>query len=321
MPDLLTRSPVGKSSLRVPLLSFGTAALSTAQAWNPGEPIPVSQSDDTLTYAYEQGIRWFDTAPNYGAGLAETRTGRVIAQLPREQIILSTKVGFVIQNGESHRDYTRDGVRRSLDDSLKRLGVESVDLLYVHDPDHHAEQVLNETFPALAELREQGVIKAIGAGMNQWQALLQFAHHADFDCFMIAGRWTLLEQGALPLLDVCAQKGISVFAASIYNSGILAVGADAPDARYNHAPADSSKRERVRRIEHICAEFNVPLHTAATQYPLAHPAVQALVVGFQRHQEVRACLDALDQAVPAALWERLQTEDVIIHDAPLPKVV
>lgn len=321
MPDLRTHTQVGKSSLQVPLLAFGTAALATAPAWDPGEPIPVSQSDDTLVYAYEQGIRWFDTAPNYGAGLAETRTGRVIAQLPSEQFILSTKVGFVIRNGESCRDYSRDGVWRSLEGSLKRLGVDAIDLLYVHDPDTYAEQVLSETFPALAALREQGVIKAIGAGMNQWQVPLLFAQHADFDCFMIASRWTLLEQGAMPLLEVCAQKGISVFAASIYNSGILAVGARSLDARYNHAPADSSIRERVRRIEDICAEFNVSLHTAATQYPLAHPAIQALVVGFQRMLEVRACLGALDQQIPAALWKRLQTENLISHDAPLPKVV
>lgn len=312
---------VGHSSLRVPLLAFGTAALATAPAWNPGDPIPDAQSRAALLYAFQRGIRWFDTAPNYCAGLAEARTGQVIRTLPRDQLTIATKVGFIIENGQSRRDYTRDGVRRSLDDSLKRLGVEAVDLLYVHDPDDYADQVLDETFAALAELRAQGVIKAIGAGMNQWDVPLRFAREADFDCFMIAGRWTLLEQGALPLLDVCAQKGISVFAASIYNSGILAVGADSAAARYNHAPAVPAVRERVRAIEQVCAAYGVSLHTAATQFPLAHPAVKALVVGFQHPEEVQVCLDALDQPIPEELWERLQKNGLISPTAPLPKAV
>lgn len=319
MIDLQARTQVGKSALWVPPLAFGTAALATAPAWNPGAPIPEIQSRAALTYAYEQGVRWFDTAPNYMHGLAETRLGQVASTLPRDEIVIATKVGFDISGAGSKRDYSRDGVRRSLEGSLKRLGVEYVDLLYVHDPDDYAQIVLDETFPALADLRAQGVIKAIGAGMNQWQVPMQFAHHADFDCFMIAGRWTLLEQGALPLLDLCGQKGISVFAASIYNSGILATGADHPQARYNHAPAASAVLERVRSLDSVCRAFGVPLHSAATQYPLAHPAVRALVVGFQSEAEVSACLDALNHPIPAALWEHLRAAKLILSEAPLPK--
>ncbi len=321
MPDLHSRTRIGKSALEVPLLAFGTAPLATAPAWNPGDPISEAQSRAALTYAYEQGIRWFDTAPNYMHGLAETRLGQVVSALPRNQIVIATKVGFDISGAESMRDYTRDGVRRSLDSSLKRLGVEQIDLLYVHDPDDYTQQVLDETFPALADLRAQGVIKAIGAGMNQWRVPMEFARHADFDCFMIAGRWTLLEQGALPLLDLCQQRGIAVFAASIYNSGVLATGADHPNARYNHAPPNPAVLVRVRALETVCRQFEVPLHTAATQYPLAHPAVNALVVGFQSVPEIQACLKALDQPIPAALWEQLRDDRLIVSEAPLPKVV
>lgn len=319
MIDLNGRIQVGKSTLHIPPLAFGTAALATAPAWNPGEPIPEAQSRETLIYAYQQGMRWFDTAPNYMHGLAETRLGQVVSMLPRAEIVIATKVGFDISGAESVRDYTRDGVRRSLDGSLKRLGVDHVDLLYVHDPDDYARQVLDETFPALADLRAQGVIKAIGAGMNQWRVPMQFAEHADFDCFMIAGRWTLLEQGALPLLEVCQQRGIAIFAASVYNSGVLATGAGDPQARYNHAPVPPAVVERVNAIETVCRTFNVPLHTAATQYPFAHPAVKALVFGFQSVREVRACLDALATPIPAALWPTLRDQHLILPEAPLPK--
>lgn len=320
MIDLRSRAPVGASSLTVPRLAFGTAALASAPAWGGGAPIPESQSIDAIQYACEQGIRWFDTAPYYGNGLAETRLGKALAGLPRDELVISTKVGFDISGSQGRRDYSRAGVLRSLESSLNRLGVDSVDLLYVHDPDDYAQQVLEETFPALADLRAQGVVKAIGAGMNQWQVPLMFARRAAFDCFMIAGRWTLLEQDALPLLNVSQRQGIAVFAASIYNSGILATGADHPQARYNHAPPPSAIIERVRAIEAVCNRFKVSLHDAATQYPLAHPAVKALVVGFQSISEVRACLNALDQPLPSSLWERLQNDGLIRSDAPLPKV-
>jgi D-threo-aldose 1-dehydrogenase len=303
--------PIGRNGLHVPPVAFGTAPLATGPAWSGGEPIPVEQSNAALVYAFEHGVTWFDSAPNYRHGLAETRTGGVIGGLPREAIVVATKVGFDISGGESRRDYSRDGVLRSLEGSLKRLRVNAVDIVYVHDPDDYADVVLRETFPALAELRAQGVIKAIGAGMNQWQVPLRFAREADFDCFMIAGRWTLLEQGALPLLDACAERDIAIFAASIYNSGILATGGDHPDARYNHAPASEAIRARVRALEAACVEAGIALHTAATQFPLTHPAVRALVVGFQSAAEVQACLTALEPPIPADFWRRLQELDLL----------
>lgn len=317
MINLSERTIIGKA-LSLPRLAFGTAPLSAAPAWGSGEPIPAVQAREAVLAAFAQGITWFDTAPSYGAGLAELRTGDALSSLPRDQIVIATKVGFVIEGSTMHRDYSREGVLRSLEASLKRLKVNAIDMLYVHDPDHYARQVLDETFPVLADLRAQGVVKAIGVGMNQWQIPMQFARYADFDCFMIAGRWTLLEQGALPLLDVCHTKNIAIFAASIYNSGILATGAVSPLARYNHAPAPADVIARVQAIEDVCKLFDVPLHTAATQYPFAHPAVKALVIGFQSAAEVNACLDAIQQSIPMALWERLRADGLLVPEAPFP---
>jgi D-threo-aldose 1-dehydrogenase len=307
-------TPVGRHGLRVPDIGFGTAPLAVAPAWGPGEPIPEAQAAETLYAAWEQGIRFYDTAPNYMLGLAESRLGLLLRHIPREQAVIATKVGFDISDGTSRRDYSRDGVLRSLEGSLKRLGTDRVDIVHVHDPDDHAAQVLDETFPALDALRSQGVIRAVGAGMNQWQVLLQFARSASFDCFMLANRFTLLEQGALPLLAECAARGIAVFAASIYNSGILARGADDPESRYNHAPAPEAVRAQVRRIARVCAAHGVPLHTAATQFPFLHPAVCAIVAGFQAPAEVHACLDALRHAVPPALWDALRHENLLVSE-------
>jgi D-threo-aldose 1-dehydrogenase len=321
MIDLSQRTTIGKTTLSVPRLAFGTAPLSVAPAWGSGPPIDESQAHTALLAAFAQGVTWFDTAPSYGRGLAELRTGKALSSLPRDQIVIATKVGFVIEGSTIRRDYSREGVLRSLEASLKRLNAEAIDLLYVHDPDDHARQVLDETFPALADLRAQGVIKAIGAGMNQWQVPMQFAQHADFDCFMIAGRWTLLEQGALPLLDVCHKKNIAIFAASIYNSGILAVGSASPQARYNHALPPLNVISRVQAIEDVCKLFDLSLHAAATQYPFAHPAVKALVVGFQSDTEVNACLNAIQKPIPMALWERLRADGLLVSEAPLPSKV
>lgn len=296
---------VGQTSLHVSMVGFGTAPLASAPSWDAGSPIAESVAADTLQYAFDRGVRFFDTAPAYGLGLAETRTGDFLSQLPRDRFSIATKVGFDISDGSLKRDYSRDGVHRSLEASLKRLRLDHVDLLHVHDADHAAEQVLKETFPTLAEMRAQGVIKAIGAGMNQWEVPLHFARHADFDCFMIAGRYTLLEQGATPLLDYCADHHITVFAASIYNSGILATGTGTGSPRYNHAPAPDSVIKRVQALETACDEHKVLLHTAATQFPLRHRAVQALVVGFQQPHEVQACLSALQTPIPPAFWDAL----------------
>ncbi|MGB7338212.1 MAG: aldo/keto reductase [Phototrophicaceae bacterium] len=309
-----------KSSLKIPTIGFGTAPLATPPAWNSGELIPETQAVEALEFAYENGITYFDTAPNYGKGLAESRTGLVIGQLPRERITIATKVGFDISGDTVQRDYSRDGILRSLEGSLKRLKVDSIDILHVHDPDFHFDEVVTHTLPTLVELRRQGVIKAIGAGMNQWEMLLRFSETNMFDCFMIASRYTLLEQGALPLLKHSFEKNIPIIAASIYNSGILATGTHTSTPRYNHGQAPIEVIERIGRIETICDSFSIPLHVAANQFPLANPAIQSIVVGFQKPSEVQTCLDAIQQDIPPAFWETLQAEHLIISEAPIPKV-
>jgi D-threo-aldose 1-dehydrogenase len=317
IPDELTT--IGRAGLKVPRSGFGTAPLATAPAWGSGEPIAEAQALAALEFAYTKGIRFFDTAPNYVRGLAERRTGLLLKQVPRESVIVATKVGFDITGAETRRDYSRDGVLRSLEGSLSRLHVDYVDIVHVHDPDDHYEEVLDHTFPTLDMLRQQGVIKAVGAGMNQWQMLMQFARQADFDCLMIAGRYTLLDQSALPLLDYCQARGIAIFAASIYNSGILATGASAA-ARptYNHGPAPDDIIARVQKIEAICRQSGLSLHTLATQFPLAHPAVSTLIVGFQHPAEVQAYLDAVAQQVPPGVWTRLLKDQLLIAETRVP---
>ena len=318
MTTLLPAQPLGRTTLNVPHVGFGTSPLGMPPGWGDGEPIAESQALQVLQYAFDEGIRFFDSAPSYGKGLAETRTGKFLRQIPREQVIVATKVGVDISGEAVRRDYSRDGILRSLEGSLKRLQVDAVDILHVHDADDDAAQVLNETFPALAELRAQGVIKAIGAGMNQWQVPMEFAQHADFDCFLIAGRYTLLEQGARAFFDLCHRKGIAIFAAGIYNSGLLAKGTASKGITYNYRPVPPEIITRVKAIEAICGELGVALHTAATQLPLAHPAVKAVVVGFQAASEVQAGLDALQQTIPATLWGRLREAGLLDLEAPVP---
>ncbi|MBC8099184.1 MAG: aldo/keto reductase [Armatimonadetes bacterium] len=320
MMNTLPRQQVGGTTLQVPVVGFGTAPLATAPGWRSGDPIPEAQALQALQYAYDEGIRFFDTAPAYVRGLAETRTGKLLGQLPREQFVVATKVGIDITGDNLRRDYSRDGVLRSLESSLKRLQVDHVDILHIHDADDDARQVLDETLPALDSLRSQGIIKAIGVGMNQWRVPMEFAQHADFDCFMIAGRYTLLEQGALPLFDLCHEKGITIFAASIYNSGILATGAASINAAYNHAPPSADISARVQALEAVCRAFDVPLHTAATQFPLAHPAVKSIIVGFQHISEIRACVDALQQTVPTTFWQHLVEAGTLDLNVPLPSM-
>lgn len=299
-------------------IGFGSAALANGPAWDWTGSISETQAIETVLHAYARGICLFDTAPSYGGGVVEERLGKALAQLPRDELVIATKVGYTRDAAGIHYDYSRDGVLRSLENSLKRLQLDRVDVVHIHDPDQHMQQTLQETYPTLAALREQGVIRKISAGMNQWQALLELAQHADFDCFMIAGRYTLLEQGALPLLAYCAAHGISLFAAAIYNSGILATGADAANAHYNHAPAPEAIRERVRQIEAICRIYQLPLHTAATQFPLLHPAVTHAVVGFQSPAEIDVCMDALTTPIDPALWKQLVHDGLLDPNTPIP---
>jgi D-threo-aldose 1-dehydrogenase len=302
----------------LPVLGLGTGA------WmSPFPAIPKDQAVGLVHFMLDRGESLFDTSPLYGRGVSEEWLGEAREKYPRERAVISTKAGYVIETGVEPRpkwvrtEWTRENMLRSVEASLARLRTDYVDIVHLHDPDCCPEDALKIAFPALAELREQGVIRAVGAGMNQWQMLVDFANQADFDCFMLAGRYTLLEQQSLPLLDLCLEKGIALFLGGVYNTGILATGAQ-PGARYNYRPASPEILERVARIEAICARYEISLRAAALQYPLAHPAVRSLVLGAQSISEYSEAISAVEMPVPADFWNELRTEGLISAEAPVP---
>lgn len=313
MPSAPTRL-LGKNPLQVTTFGLGTAPL--ANLYNA-----VSEGDAiaTVQTAYQNGVRLFDTAPLYGLGVSEERVGKALRGLPRSSYVISTKVGRVLKADRSGYDfdYSRNGVLRSLETSLQRLGMDYVDILHIHDPDNHQHAALETAFPTLAELRSQGVIRAIGAGMNQWQVLEHFARNADFDVFLLAGRYTLLEQTSLAFLKLCQEKGIGIFLGGVYNSGILATGPK-PDAKYNYANAPAPILQKAAAIQAVCARHGVPLNVAALQFACTHPAVTSLVVGAISPAEIETNLRSLQTPIPPALWQELRAEQLIEADAPIP---
>jgi D-threo-aldose 1-dehydrogenase len=320
-------------------LGFGTAPLG-----NLYRAITEEAAQAALEAAWETGCRYFDTAPLYGLGLAETRLNRFLLGRRREDYVLSTKVGRLLQACPPDRrtgigkffdtpsrreiyDYTYDGVMRSFEVSLERLGVDRIDILYGHDIDlfnHGTREVLeaklNEFigsgYYALLSLRDQGAIKAFGAGLNEWQACQWLAERGDFDLFLLAGRYTLLEQEALEtFLPLCERRGIGIVLGGPYNSGILASG-PRPGAHYNYDPAPPEILDRVARIEAVCKRHGVRLIEAALQFPLLHPAVVSVIPGGQSAAEVESNRAVLEQEIPAALWQDLKAEGLLRPDAP-----
>jgi D-threo-aldose 1-dehydrogenase len=321
MTDTIPTRRVGRTALQIARLGLGTAPLGDMYT-----TLPEPQAQETIRAALAHGINFIDTAPYYGLGKSEERIGAALAGIPRDHYVLETKVGRTLKPDRSAAltwpegivfDYSRDAVLRGLEGSRRRLRVERMDIVLIHDPDAHYRDALDKAFPALAELRAQGVIKAIGAGMNQWQMLADFARHADFDCFLLAGRYTLLEQSALEFLALCEVKGISVFLGGVFNSGILARSAH-PGAKYNYEEAPSAIWERVRRIEAVCARYGVPLKAAALQFPAVHPAVASLIVGAESPAEIAENLQMQQAPIPSALWGDLKAERLLAEAAPVP---
>ncbi|WP_239513838.1 aldo/keto reductase [Streptosporangium sp. 'caverna'] len=276
--------------------------------------------------AYEAGFRLFDTAPHYGLGLSERRLGAALAGRPRDSYTLSTKVGrLLVPSSDGGRDdqgfdvpadvrrvwdFSRDGVRRSLEESLERLGLDAVDIVLIHDPDDHWEQAVSEAYPALAELRDQGVVKAVGVGMNQAGMLAAFVRETEVDLVMLAGRYTLLDQsGAGELLPLCEERGVSVLAAGAFNSGLLAT--HDPAGTYDYAPASAPLLAKARRIASVCERHDVTLPQAALAFPLRHPAIASVVVGARSAGEVIANAALVAESVPEALWADLVAEELI----------
>ncbi|RIQ18973.1 aldo/keto reductase [Jiangella rhizosphaerae] len=280
--------------------------------------------------AWDAGIRYFDTAPHYGLGLSERRLGAALRGRPRGQFVVSTKVGrLLVPSPETahlrdtegfdvpadHRrewDFSRDGILRSLESSLERLGLDRVDVVYLHDPDDHWEQAVATAVPTLIELRDQGVVGAVGAGMNQSAMLARFVRETDIDIVMCAGRYTLLEQGALAdLLPAAAGRGVGVVIAGVYNSGLLASERPPADATYDYRQAPARLIERVRAIAEVCEDYGVTLPEAALAFVRAHPAVVSTVVGMRSAGQVHETLRRAGVRVPEELWDSLRTADLL----------
>jgi D-threo-aldose 1-dehydrogenase len=323
-------------------LGFGAAPLG-----NLYRPMTEKEARATLDMAWAEGIRYYDTAPLYGLGLSETRLNGFLRAKPRDSYLLSTKVGrllklcppaektrpnvfFETPSRQEAFDYSRDGVLRSIEFSLERLGLDHIDIVYAHDvdvfthgsktaADQRIREFMNGGYRALVELREQGAIKAIGAGINEWDIAERLAREGDFDVFLLAGRYTLLEQDALTsFLPCCADKRIGVVIGGPYNSGILATGPK-PGAFYNYAPAPPDILERVRNIEAVCRAHNVKLAEAALRFPLSHPAIVSVIPGGQKSGEVRRNAEMLQTKIPAALWRDLKSMGLLRADAPTPR--
>ncbi|MFF1448226.1 aldo/keto reductase [Streptomyces sp. NPDC058274] len=322
-------SPLGSSGVEVSGLAFGAAAIG-----NLFTEVEDEQAYASVDAAWAAGIRYFDTAPHYGIGLSERRLGAALRDRPRADFTLSTKVGRLLEptgaggddlaNGfavpATHRrvwDFSADGVRRSLDASLERLGVDRVDAVYLHDPDDHAEQAFREAYPALEKLRSEGVVGAIGAGMNQTGMLTRFVRETDVDMVLCAGRYTLLDHGALTdLLPAAQERGTSVVVGGAFNSGLLAD--PRPDATYNYATAPAELLERALRLKAIAERHGTTLRAAALAFPAAHPAVASVLVGARSPHEVRDCAEQFAAPVPAAFWQELRDAKLLPPDAPVP---
>jgi D-threo-aldose 1-dehydrogenase len=324
---------LGRSAVAVTALGLGCAPIG-----NLYRAVGDDDAAAAVGAAFQAGVRLFDTAPHYGLGLSEARLGRALRAWRRADYVVSTKVGRVLvpdpaggrrRDGEGFDvpatqrrvwDFSADGVRRSLASSLERLGLDRVDVVLLHDPDHHWREAVEQAYPALHELRAQGAVGAIGAGMNQWRMLADLVRHTDLDVVLVAGRYTLLDQSALDvLLPLCAARGVSVLAGGVFNSGVLATARPRPGATYDYAPVPADLVERARRIAAVCARHGATLPQAALAFPSGHPAVASIVVGMRSAAEVAENLAMAARPVPAELWRELAAEGLLRPDAPVPR--
>lgn len=308
---------VERTGLCVSPLGFGGAPLGSLSGSKLFPPISDEQAIEVVYRAIQQGIRLFDTAPLYGNGTSEKRLGLALNGIPRENYVLETKLGLVRENKIIRFNQDPGIVRQSLEESLNRLQLDSIDVLLIHDPDNHYEEAVKVIYPQLARLREQGMIKAIGVGINQWKMLDMFIEDTDCDVYMLAHRYTLLEHSALDFLNRCQVKGVSVHLAGVYQSGILATGATY-GARYIYADAPDEICTKVGQIEAICQCYDVPIRAAAIQFAWAHPAVTSVVVGMSTPEEVYDNLGSLTMNIPPDLWKELKQYRLIPEEAPTP---
>ncbi|MFE9428825.1 aldo/keto reductase [Kitasatospora sp. NPDC006697] len=323
--------PLGSSAVAMTELAFGAAAIG-----NLYTPVDDAQAEQAVEAAWQEGIRSFDTAPHYGLGLSERRLGEALRGRPRSEYTVSTKVGRILEpapaatgddlaNGfavpATHRrrwDFTADGVRRSIEESLNRLDLDRIDIAYLHDPDDHAEQALTEAYPALHRLREEGVLGAIGIGMNQAEVPARFVRETDLDVVLLAGCYSLLTQrGLAELLPQAAERGVGVVIGGVFNSGLLAD--PKPGATFDYAAAPPEVLNRALELKAVCERHGVPLRAAALRFPFGHPAVASVLVGTRSAAEVHDCAEMLRHPVPAALWAELKERGLLPPEVPTPE--
>lgn len=322
---------LGDSAVGVTQLALGCAALG-----NLYQPVTDENALATVEAAWDAGIRTFDTAPHYGLGLSERRLGAALRGRPRDTYTVSTKVGRLLvpdpQGGSgddlahgfavpaTHRriwDFSVDGVLRSLEASLDRLGLDRIDVALLHDPDDHAEQALREAYPALERLRSEGVVGAVGIGMNQSALPTRFLRETDIDVVLLAGRYTLLDQDGLSeLLPEAAARGRSVIIGGVFNSGLLT--APRPGATYDYAPAPQPVLDRALRLLEVTERHGVPLRAGALRFPFGHSAVASVLTGARSPDEVRDTVEQLGRPIPDALWDELRAEGLLTEGAPVP---
>ena len=332
------RNRFGRVDLEVTAFGFGTAPVG-----NIFREIDERTSDAMFQAAWDAGVRFYDTAPMYGHGLSELRTGHSLRWKNRDDLVLATKVGRILKPARRGTidfapwnnaapfvmefDYSYDGTMRAFEDSLQRLALERIDICFIHDIDRFTRgdaqpevfaQAMDGAWRALSSLRDQGVVKAIGVGVNEWEVCLAALRQRDFDCFLLAGRYTLLEQDALEeFLPLCEERGAAVVVGGGFNSGILATGA-VEGAKYNYAPAPAEIMDKVAKIEAVCARHGVPLPAAAMQFVLAHPAVPSFVAGTRTVEQLEKNLAWFGHRIPGEFWADLVARGLLREDAPVP---
>ncbi|WP_022890954.1 aldo/keto reductase [Agromyces italicus] len=317
----------GFTAERLGPLGYGAASIG-----NLYREVSEDDARAAVDAAWDAGIRYFDTAPHYGLGLSERRLGEAMRERPRDEFVVSTKVGrvldpnpdfsggddlafdFAVPNRTVRRfDPSEAGIRRSIEESLGRLGLDRIDIAFLHDPDaYDLDRGLAEGLPALAKLRDEGVVGAIGIGTNSADAAARAVREGDLDLVMIAGRYTLLEQPALDeLLPLCVERGVGVVAAAVFNSGLLAAPTPSPTGRYNYGTVPAELLEHARRLADACGADGVELPVAALQYPLQHPAVRSVVVGSARPADIAENARRVREPLPEGLWSRLRAGGLI----------
>lgn len=338
----MDRNTLGRTGLRLTPLGFGAAPLG-----NLYREVARDEAYATVDAAWQAGLRYFDTAPYYGFGLSERRLGDMLRCRPRSDYVISSKAGRILHPApghegsterhgfcspmpfEPHYDYTHDGIMRSFEDSLQRLGIASIDILLVHDigevthgeaNDRHFHDLATSGYRALEELSRSGDVKAIGLGVNEWEICERAMDIGQFDCFLLAGRYTLLEQSALDtFMPRCLTIGASVIIGGAYNSGILATGVKRGSApHYNYRPAPQAIIDRVADIEELCAAHGVTMAAAALQFPLAHDAVAAVIPGLDSARRVEQTVGLISEAIPASFWSDMKSANLLRADAPTP---